>query len=110
MLTELKTTNDIINNNILIPIEKTTQDISDIRQQMMAMQDLTSHVRLISQMNNNTPNKYTQIRNNNEEMVIDKDANKRNLYGKLRNGEGYIYANENNKENITPLSSQIIPV
>jgi hypothetical protein len=101
MLTELKTTNDIINNNILIPIEKTSQDISDIRQQMMAMQDLTSHVRLIiSQMNNNTPNKDTQIRNINEEMVIDKDANKRNFYGKLRNGEGYIYANENNKENI----------
>jgi hypothetical protein len=91
-----KSTNDTINNNVLVTMEKTSNDISDIRTQMIAMEHLTSNV----------SRKKAKLLNNKDDMMIDKDANKRNLLGTLRDSNGNIQANEHNKEIISAGGNQ----
>jgi hypothetical protein len=107
MLTELKSTNDTINNKVLVTIEKTSDDISDIRTQMIAMEHLTSQVQhILNFMNSNIQKEKAKLRNINDDMVIDKDANKRNIQGILRDEDGHTQINEHNKENITAGGNQ----
>jgi Skp family chaperone for outer membrane proteins len=73
----------------------------DIQKQVIAMKDLTSQVQhIINMMNTNIQEEEDKLWTNGDDMMIDNDVNKRNLYGKLRDSDGNIQHCDHNKENI----------
>jgi hypothetical protein len=91
MLQEIQNTNDNINNKVIVTIEQTNNNIMDIRQQLIAIV-----------MNFNIPKDNIQQPasfNSDDDMILDKDINKRNIQGTLRDGNGNIA--DCDKENFT---------
>jgi hypothetical protein len=107
VLAEIKSTKDTINNNVLTMIEKTNNDIVDIRKEVIAMKNLTSQVQqIINTMNTNIQREEDRLRTSGDDMMIDKDVNKRNFYGNLRDSDGNLQKCDYNKENITTGGNQ----
>jgi hypothetical protein len=110
ILAEIKRTNDHINNNIMTTIEKTHNDISNIEKQMFTIQDLNSKVNSVLQfvqmhIQGAPLNQHSQFRTSND-MMIDKEINKRNHNGNLRDDNGNISWAESNKENTSTGGNQ----
>jgi ribosomal protein S25 len=107
VLAEIKSTNDAINNNVLVTMEKTNNNILEIRKEVVEMKNLTSQVQLIiNMMNINIQKEENILRNSSDDMIIDKDVNKRNLYGTLRDSDGNLQQCDHNKENYTTGGNQ----
>jgi hypothetical protein len=82
MLQEIQNTNDNINNKVMVTIKKTNNNIMDIRQQLIAIV-----------MNFNIPKDDIQQPasfSSDDDIILDKDINKRNIQGNLRDDNGNI--------------------
>jgi hypothetical protein len=101
VLAEIKSTNDIIHKKVMVIMEKTSRSILDIRKEVISMKTMTSQVQhIINMMNDNIQKEEDKLQTSGGDMMIDKDINKRNLHGNLRDSDGNIQNCQHNKENI----------
>jgi hypothetical protein len=103
MLTEIKRTNEYINQNVMETMEKTSHDISNIQKEMFTLKDLNSNVNAVLQfvnqyVRNDVQNKQALSTMDNN-MMIDKDGYKRNHNGNLRDDDGNVQSFGDDKEN-----------
>jgi hypothetical protein len=103
MLEEIKRTNETINTDVMTNIEKTHHEISDIKKEMFTLKELNSNVnavlQFVTQYIRNDAQKKQTTTYINDDMMIDKEGNKRNFNGKLRDDNGNVPTHNNNKEN-----------